>query len=65
MSGRKIKRKYARTETLKIRISREYKLRLKNLVLYHKRNHSIIISQSDIVEWALNDYSIKEGFTSL
>lgn len=47
--GRRIKRKYARTEFLKVRISPEH-LDLLARILEEDRQHSTIISQADIVE---------------
>ncbi len=52
--GRWIKRQFKRTETLKTRLSKEHK----NL-LWHMQEAapSSIVSQADIIEWALEDYA--------
>ena len=51
MAGRKTKRDYPRTETLKIRISRPHKILLKKM---QEQYESDIVSQADVVEWALD-----------
>lgn len=50
MAGRKIKRDYPRTETIKIRISRPH---LKLLKRMQEQYQSDIVSQADVIEWAL------------
>ncbi len=57
--GRRIKRDYPRTEILKIRISAPHKDLLNRI---RKEYDSTIVSQADIVEWAVarfaNDFSL-------
>lgn len=59
MAGRKIKREYARTEILKIRISKEHKNLIEELV---SDSGSTIVSQADIVEDALLQYGANLGY---
>lgn len=52
-AGRKIKRKFKRTESLKIRISKPHKWLLNKI---RDTSDSLIVSQADIVEWAVEEY---------
>jgi len=53
-AGRKIKRKFPRTEILKVRISKEHKLLIRKMRIAHESN---IVSDADIVEWALDHWN--------
>jgi hypothetical protein len=62
--GRKIKREFPRTETLKIRISKEHLELLDEMQdLWNKENNTTIHSKSDIVERALVSYGITLGIS--
>jgi len=56
--GRLTKREFPREEILHIRISEEYKQLIQDII---KEFDSTIISQADIVEFAIRDYAIKNG----
>ena len=49
--GRNTKRKYPRTETLKVRISNPHLVLLRKM---QEQYESDIVSQADVVEWALD-----------
>ncbi len=53
--GRKIKRKFPRTETLKVRMSAEHKKLLKDIKKEVGGKHT---SEADIVESALTHYGL-------
>lgn len=58
MKGRKIKREFQRTEILSTRISKEHKELINDLINEFDSN---IVSQADIIEFALKEYAIKNG----
>jgi len=56
--GRKIKRKHIRDKVLNVRISTPAIKNLRNISEIMRMKYSKLISQADVIEWALGEYSI-------
>lgn len=56
--GRNIKRRFKRDTFIKVRASKPYRDLLTKMKLAYQKDMSRIISDADIVEWALHNYAI-------